>query len=160
MKSFVVILILAAVVGLGFKRWLDKSNPDVIAHPVYAEMHVDAKVGNRELNSVLFVKTVDQEDCNLRAEKGWSKLLSGCPTCTVSAAKCQDDLPARYQRLFDNVAIPSTYLAMERGSRYERDGRLVVYGLTHDEGLAMCEQIRGVVLEKYHGTGTCIAPSE
>ena len=56
--------------------------------------------------------------------------------------------------------IPSTYLAFERRSRYERDGRLVVYGLTHDEGMAVCEMMRSAAARNYKGKTRCIAPSE
>lgn len=156
--SFVIVL---AIIGFVAKRWLDKSNPEVIEHPVYAEMRVDAKEGIREINVVLFGEAVDLDDCNLRTEKTWSKVLAGCPTCVLSPPKCLDSLPPRYAKLFDNVAIPSTYLAFTRGSRFERDGRMVVYGLTRDEGLAVCEQMRNSISkDDYKGTLACIAPSE
>jgi hypothetical protein len=154
------IVIALAVIGFVVKGRLDKSNPDIIEHPVYAEMRVDLKEGIREINIALFAEAVDLDDCNLRTEKTWSKVLSGCPTCELSPPKCLDELPARYQRLFENVAIPSTYLAFTRGSRYERDGRMVVYGLTRDEGLDVCEQMRRAVSKDYSGTLQCIAPSE
>jgi hypothetical protein len=159
--KFIVFVIVLAAIGFVVKGRLDKSNPDVIEHPVYAEMRVDLKEGAREINVVLFGQAVDTDDCNLRTEKTWSKVLSGCPTCVLSPAKCLADLPARYVRLFENVPIPSTYLAFTRGSRFERDGRMVVYGLTRDEGLAVCEQMRrSISKEDYTGTLECIAPSE
>jgi len=160
MKLFVIVIVLA-VIGFVVKGRMDKSNPAVIEHPVYAEMRVDLKEGIREINIALFGEAVDMDDCNLRTEQTWSKVLSGCPACEVSPAKCLEDLPPRYARLFENVAIPSTYLAFMRGSRFERDGRMVVYGLTREEGLAVCEQMRNSVSkEDYTGTLECIAPSE
>jgi hypothetical protein len=159
--KLIVIVIVLAVVGFVVKGRLDKVNPQVIEHPVYAEMRVDAKEGIREINIALFAKAVDLDDCNLRSEKTWSKVLSGCPSCVLSPVKCTNELPPRYARLFDNVAIPSTYLAFTRGSRFERDGRMVVYGLTREEGLAVCDQMRNSVSkEVYSGTLECIAPSE
>jgi hypothetical protein len=159
--KLIVIVVVLAVIGFVVKGRLDKVNPKVIEHPVYAEIRVDAKEGIRELNIALFAKAVDLDDCNLRSEKTWSKVLSGCPTCVLSPVKCTNELPPRYARLFDNVAIPSTYLALTRGSRFERDGRMVVYGLTREEGLAVCEQMRSSVSkEVYSGTLECIAPSE
>lgn len=154
------IVIVLAVIGFVAKSWLDKSNPAVIEHPVYAEMRIDAKEGIREINIVLFAEATSLDDCNLRTEKTWKDVLSGCPSCEISPPKCLVELPARYARLFDNVAIPSTYLAFTRGSRFERNGRLVVYGLTRDEGLAVCEQMRTAVSPKYKGTLQCIAASE
>ena len=158
--KLVSVVIVLVILGLFAKRWLDKSNPEVIEHPVYAEMRVDVKEGIRELNIALFAEAVDQDDCNLRTEKTWKKVLSGCPACEVNPPKCLDSLPARYLRLFENVPIPSTYLAFKRGSRFERNGRMVVYGLTREEGLGICEQLRTSVAEKYSGTLECIAPSE
>ena len=35
-----------------------------------------------------------------------------------------------YHRLFDDEPIPSTYLSLSAGQASERDGRLIVYGLT------------------------------
>lgn len=159
--KLVVIVVVLAVIGFVVKGRLDKSNPEIIEHPVYAEMRVDLKEGIRELNVVLFGKAVDMDDCNLRTENTWKKVLSGCPTCALSPVKCMEALPPRYARLFENSRIPSTYLTFTRGSRFERDGRLVVYGLTRDEGLMVCEQMRNSVSkEDYTGTLECIPPSE
>jgi len=158
--KFIGTVIVLAVVGFGVKSYLDKSNPAVIQNPVYAEMRIDATFGIREINVVLFGEAVSMDDCNMRTENTWKEVMSGCPTCEISPPKCTDDLPPRYARLFDNVAIPSTYLAFSRGSRLERNGRLVVYGLTRDEGLAVCEQLRSSAAANYSGKMECIAPSE
>jgi hypothetical protein len=159
MKLIGIVLVLA-IIGFVVKGRLDKSNPEIIEHPVFAEMRLDYKEGIREVNIALFAEAVDMDDCNLRTERTWSKVLSGCPNCELSPPKCLEELPARYARLFENVAIPSTYLAFTRGSRFERDGRMVVYGLTRDEGLVVCEQMRRTVSKEYSGTLECIAPSE
>ena len=159
MKFWSVVIVLG-VIGFGAKSYLDKSNPDVIKDPVYAEMRMTAKEGIREIEVALFAEAVDMDDCNTRTEKTWKKVMSGCPTCEIGPPKCTDDLPPRYARLFDNVAIPSTYLSFTRGSRYERNGRMVVYGLTRDEGLVVCEMMRKTAAEEYKGTLECIAPSE
>ena len=158
--KFIGTVIVLAVAGFGVKSYLDKSNPAVIHDPVYAEMRIDATFGIREINVVLFGEAVSMDDCNLRTEKTWKEVMSGCPTCEISPPKCTDELPPRYARLFNNEAIPSTYLAFSRGSRFERNGRLVVYGLTRDEGLAVCELLRSSAVENYSGEMECIAPSE
>ena len=41
----------------------------------------------------------------------------------------------------------------------ERDGRLVVYGLTDKEGALVCEQMRKVILKKYSGTAHRVSAS-
>ena len=68
-----------------------------------------------------------------------------------SRPECQAQLPPRYARLFDDEPIPSTYLSASAGNAGERDGRLVVYGLTDQEGAAMCEPIRTMVLRVLQG---------
>ena len=68
-------------------------------------------------------------------------------------------MPPRYARLFDDEQIPSTYLSLTAGLADERDGRLVVYGLTDKEGAVVCEQMRKVILQKYTGTAHCVAPA-
>jgi hypothetical protein len=61
--------------------------------------------------------------------------------------------------LFDDVPIPSTYLSATAANSNERDGRLVVYGLTDAEGKMVCEIVREQVKKEYQGTTRCIAPS-
>jgi hypothetical protein len=78
--------------------------------------------------------------------------LEACPTCTLTPAKCQAQLPVRYARLFNDEPIPSTYLSASAGKADERDGRMVVFGLTDREGEAICAQMRSVILQAYHGT--------
>ena len=66
---------------------------------------------------------------------------------------------AVYARLFDDVPIASPYLAANAGRASERDGRIVVFGLTDAEGMAVCESMRKTVAEKYRGDTDCVAAS-
>ena len=58
--------------------------------------------------------------------------------------------------MFDDVPIHSTYLSFTKGSRYERNGRMVVYGLTSDEGDTLCNALRQQFQTRYTGTVACI----
>lgn len=70
---------------------------------------------------------------------------------------CKPSLPARYEQLFEDVPINMTYLSLTRGSRYERDGRIVIWGVTGKEGAALCEIVRGGVQSRYSGKSHCVS---
>ena len=55
-----------------------------------------------------------------------------------------EKLAARYEQLFDDVPINIAYLSLTRGSRFERDGRMVIWGVTGKEGDQMCEILKQV----------------
>jgi len=116
-------------------------------------------VQGREIEMAVFARMADESDCTLRALLSWSNALKACPTCTLTPAKCQAQLPARYSRLFNDEPIPSTYLSATAGKADERDGRVVVFGLTDQEGEVICEQMRTVILKEYRGTAHCVKAS-
>ena len=51
----------------------------------------------------------------------------------------------RQARLFDDEPIPPSYLSLTAGQAGERDGRLVVHGLTDREAALIFEQMRKVM---------------
>ncbi len=159
MKKLVLLIVLAAAGYFVYARF-QAGNPEHIENPVYAELRVDTKVGSRELNLVLFGEMVDDVDCRERFGSAWDKIVEGCAGCSMRLASCRSDLEPRYRRLFDDTAIHSTYLSFTKGSRYERNGRMVVYGLTGDEGDALCESMRQQFQAHYEGTVACVRRRE
>jgi hypothetical protein len=155
MKKLILLIVLA-VAGYFAYTHFQAANPEHIENPVYAELRVDAKVGGRELNLALFGEMVDEVDCRERFGRAWDKIVAGCAECSMRLASCRSDLEPRYRRLFDDTVIASTYLSFTKGSRYERNGRMVVYGLTSDEGDALCESLRQQFQTRYEGTVACI----
>jgi NifB/MoaA-like Fe-S oxidoreductase len=105
---------------------------------------------------VLFGEMASQEDCQQRSERAWQKLIEGCKQCTMALSSCKADLEPRYRKLFDNAAIHSSYLSFTRGSRFERNGRMVVYGLTSDQGDAVCGSIVTAFQQRYEGKVSCV----
>jgi len=158
MKFLVVLIALAGIAYVVHGRQ-QAMNPEVIETPVYAEFRVNATVQDREIDMVLFGEMASTEDCQQRANRVWEKLIDGCKECTMTLSSCKAELEPRYQRLFDDAPIHSTYLSFNRGSRYERNGRMVVYGLTGEEGNAMCEGIRSHFQSRYEGTVNCVIGS-
>ena len=122
-------------------------------------MRGSANLGSREIEMVIFGRASSDEDCRVRARVSVEGALSACPSCQMQPVSCKNELPARYARLFDDMAIPSTYLSMTAGASDERDARLVVYGLTDQEGAYICEELRKMVLQKYRGAAHCVAAS-
>jgi hypothetical protein len=155
MKKLIVLVALAAAGYFAYGRF-QNGEPEQIENPVYAELRLDMKVGNRELNLALFGEMVDDADCRQRFERAWNKIIEGCPDCSMRLSSCNADLEPRYRRLFDDTQIHSTYLSFTKGSRDERNGRMVVYGLTRDEGDAVCDSLRQQFQTRYTGEVACI----
>ena len=155
MKFVLILLVLGGVAYAGYSSFQAR-NPELIEHPVYAEIRLDARISGRELNLVLFGEMASDEDCRERANRVWQKTIEGCTGCTMKTTLCKTDLEPRYRRLFEDAPIQSTYLSFARGSRYERNGRMVIYGLTSDEGDAMCEITKAEFERKYEGVVQCV----
>ncbi len=156
MKFLIVLVALGAVGYVLYNSQQQSLNPDAIESPVYAEIRTDIRIQGREIDMVLFGEMAGQEDCEQRAGRMWQKLIDDCKECTMTLSSCKSDIEPRYRRLFDDTAIHSTYLSFKRGSRFERNGRMVVYGLTSEEGDAVCGIIKTEFEKHYDGTVSCV----
>lgn len=156
MKFLVLLLAIAAVVYVIHDRREEALNPTVIETPVYAELRVGKHVQGRDIDMVLFAQMAGTEDCQQRSERVWQKLIDNCKECRMSLSSCKAELEPRYRRLFDDAPLYSTYLSFNRGNRYERNGRMIVYGLTGDEGKFVCETIKSEFQTHYEGTVSCV----
>jgi hypothetical protein len=155
-----VLIVLVVVGWLAYQKFVSGSGPPkVIENPVYGEMRATIDAQGREIEMAVFARMSDENDCQTRAQILWSDALKDCPTCRLQSVKCQAALPPRYARLFKDEPIPSTYLSATAGRSDERDGRIVVYGLTDSEGAAICDVMRDAILKRYHGTVHCIKAS-
>ena len=159
MKTLFALSVLGVIGWFAYQRFAGGGPPPVIENPVYGEMRATANIQGREIEMAIFARMTDDNECKLRSQAVWSDALEDCPTCTVQSVKCQAELPPRYARLFRDEPIPSTYLSASAGRSDERDGRLVVYGLTDKEGAAICEIVREQMLKRYHGTAHCVQAS-
>ena len=90
----------------------------------------------------------------------WGNVISACAQCSSQVKDCRTELPARYAKLFSNVPIASTYLSLTRGSKTERDGRMVIYGLTTQEGNLLCEQMKQQFSTRYTGKLECVPSNQ
>jgi hypothetical protein len=154
--KYLIILIALGAAGFTYYNQQQGVNPEVIEAPVYAELRTDMRIQGREIDMVLFGEMASQEDCQERAGRMWQKLIDDCKECTMTLSSCKAELEPRYRRLFDDTSIHSTYLSFDRGTRFERNGRMVVYGLTADEGDTVCGIIKAEFEKQYEGTVNCV----
>jgi hypothetical protein len=157
MKTIIVYSLLIAAVLYGYN--LFRNNPSVVENPVYVESRVVFEIPemSRELEYVLVGEMVSESDCQDRSERYLNKLFEDCKACQVKILKCDSNLERRYRKLFSGHKTHTTYLSLDRGNRFERNARMVIWGLTVEEAKMACEMIKKQVKEKYSGTVGCVA---
>jgi hypothetical protein len=153
-KVFVVVII---AIGIYFYKILS-DNPSEITDPVYMESRVNIDVPNtsRELEVVFIGEMASKDDCTKRKRYYLEHLLEKCQFCTIKLTECKLDIHSRYKNLFLDRKTHTTYLRLTKGSRFERNGQLVVWGLTDEEAHFFCSDLKGRIKEKYTGTVKCI----
>jgi hypothetical protein len=158
-----LLIIVALLVAAHF--WYEHSHgpgsnkAPVATDPHYLEVRATNVVGGREIEFALFARALHERDCANGTRAGWASITKACPTCTSQPPRCSKELPARYARLFDDAPIPSAYLSGTAGSEHERDIRVVVYGLTDQEGVAICEAMRTELAKNFVSATHCVNPS-
>ncbi len=153
MGKLVLLLLLAAA---GYYWHSHKQDPEQITVPVYAEARVDLQVQGRELNMVLLGKMVDEDDCAARGELFWRHALEDCHECQFIRYECKPALSDIYQPLFANQPTRTSYIKLERGNRFERDGRMLVWGLNKFEAEWLCSFLQAKMKQTYNGQVGCV----
>ena len=156
MKKWIVLILAIGAAYYFYQKRQDPSNPDQIDKPVYAELRVTLNAPGRELEMALFAAMASEEECKTRTQLVWDNVISACVQCSSQVKDCRTELPARYAKLFSNVPIASTYLSLTRGAKTERDGRMVIYGLTTQEGNTLCEHMKQQFATRYTGKLECV----
>ncbi len=153
------LLLIIAVAGGYYAYGIYRNNPVDIIDPVYVESRVDVEIPQigRELEYVFVGEMVSQQDCRKRSRRYLEKLLEACADCTIKQLHCTADLAKRYKKLFDGHTTYTTYLSFDKGNRFERNGRMVIWGLNEHEAKAACEHIKKDVRENYQGEVSCVA---
>ena len=153
MKKLIILLV---VIGAGYYFYIYSADPSEITNPYYAEARVKLKVHSRELTMVLMGEMSDIADCEKRGQRFWSKTLEACETCVFVDYQCKTELSKRYQILFENRPTYTTYVVAERGTRFERDARMIVWGLSKAESTEFCNYLVKTMKKKYKGQVSCI----
>ena len=151
-----MILFLALAIGLGYYFYTTSTNPSEISNPYYMEAQIKLKVQNRDLTMVLLGKMVDKSDCETRGKITWSGVLKDCETCEFVNYQCKTDLTVRQQILFNKQQTHTTYAVADRGTRFERDGRMIVWGLSKNESTEFCNYLKAAIKKEYRGQVSCL----
>jgi hypothetical protein len=150
---FVVIIAIAVYVY----KILD-DNPSVITNPVYLEsrVRIDIPDTSRALDVVFIGEMASRDDCAKRKDYYLDNLLENCRYCAIKVTECKLDIHSRYKTLFSDRKTHTTYLSLTKGSRFERNGRIVVWSLTDEEANFLCNGMKAEIDKKYTGTVKCI----
>ena len=153
------ILLIIAAVGGYYAYGIHRDNPMDIADPVYVESRVDVEIPqlDRELEYLFIGEMVSQQDCRERSRRYLESLFEDCKDCNLKRIHCTSNLARRYEKLFDGHTTYTTYLSFDKGNRFERNGRMVIWGLNEYEAKAACEHIKKDVVERYKGEVSCVA---
>lgn len=156
MKKLILLAGIIAIGIYGYKVFSD--NPSVVTNPVYMESRVTIDVPNtsRELEVVFLGEMVSQEDCTERSKNYLANLLENCRICTIKTTQCKVEIHRRDKKLFTDSKTHTTYLSLTKGNRFERNGRLVVWGLNDEEAKLLCSEIKNNIGDKYNGNAKCI----
>ncbi len=156
MKKLIFLIMIIAIGIYGHK--ILGENPSEISDPVYMESRVTIDIPNtsRELEVVFLGEMVSHGDCSKRRENYLANLLEKCHVCEIKSTECKTEIHSRNKKLFSDRKAHTTYLSLSKGNRFERNGRLVVWGLNDEEALLVCKSLRDQIGENYKGTGKCI----
>lgn len=151
-----VIIALILLSGLGYYYYINNTNPAEINDPTFAQARIEFTVQNRDLTMVLMGKMANTTDCEKRGQRFWKRVLEKCESCDFIDYQCKQELPARYQKLFENKPTYATYIVAERGDRTERDARMIVWGLSKMESNVFCQYMSKNMKTTYKGKVSCV----
>ncbi len=155
-----VLFWLAIIGGLGYlfyqEIYSDYGRPLEITDPVYGQFRLNISFPDRELKWDFFVKYASFEECRSEIGGGMPEMLEDCEICEIAKSECKKELDDRQMAMFRNEPHFVTYLAGTAGNAGERDGRLIIWGLSKDEARAACQAMLNDVAHRYSGKLECI----
>jgi hypothetical protein len=156
-------LILLIVLGAAGYLYRQQPDPEIVSDPVYAEFRIGIDVDNRTFDQVILVKTGDSAEC--RKLLGRADIIYGSEAdeaghhWKMRSSECKAEIGARYAALFDDLPTHVTYLSVGRGGWYEREARMVTWGVTVEESDMLCDVLAKFLTETRKirsGYVTCI----
>ena len=157
-----VLLVLLAVLYLATRPggWIPGlgRDPGAIMNPVYAAVRFRTQIQDRSFEMVEIARTFDHDDCNAVTgtiiERMQQRHRSGI-VWELETSHCVEALDARSQRLFENKPTFVNYIAASPGASGERELRLVIWGVTAEEGDLICSEIPRVQ-DRWMGSVSCV----
>jgi hypothetical protein len=144
------LILLLVIIGSAFYYYQQKQrsalDPEVIAHPTFAEIRMTLNARGRTFEQVLFAKTVDDADCKKYSKNVIDDLQKkqsndSAGQWLVKLSECKPELAPRYAKLFDDEPTFVTYISMARGDRREREMRLLYWGVSVEESDRVCDSV-------------------
>lgn len=163
MKFIFIVIVVGAAIHLYLRHQQSVLNPEVIANPVYAEIHMTLDAQNRAFEQVLFAQTVNQDDCKKHSDEVRKffdhETSPGDLRWKIKSSECKAELSKRYAQLFENEPTFVTYLSMARGVPKEREMRLIYWGVSVAESDKVCDGVSQLQKQR-KGAVTCIRASK
>ncbi len=145
MKKFIIFLVILGISALAFDKQKKDREKELARKPAYLDARLKMSFQDRSLDSVMFVKALDEADCQQQSRVLEDALKKGaesiCPTCKFQQAECKEELAPRYAKLFDDVPTSVTYLSLSRGSSDEREARVIYWGVSVEESDKLCNAV-------------------
>lgn len=169
MKRLVIVLLVLAALGyLAKTSDFNKSGrsadgdaaPEVITDPVYAEVRFHTDIHDRSFQAVALAKTVNEADCKHGTDQLVQRITnpqgSGRLKWTLVSSECSKTIDSRAQHLFENKRTFVNYVSGARGASDEREERLIIWGVTAEEGDMICEVMVPAMQKQRQGAVKCI----
>lgn len=149
MKKFVILVLILAGGGYFYQRnhsTLASGSFAPIEKPVYAEARVKMDVRGHILEALLLAETLDDADCTRQRaalekymQQGMARACHN--NCEIEHVVCKAELEPRYAKLFNNEPTYLTYMRLGRGTREERELRIIYWGLTVEQSDTICSAV-------------------
>jgi hypothetical protein len=104
------------------------------------------------IEAVFLAATASQTECQARTALA---MFSRCPTCKFTKMSCADELPSRFQNVWDGKPYRATYMIFTHGEKGERDGRLIFFSVPSSVVAGACPAMEARIRETYKGTIEC-----
>ncbi|GAA5213240.1 hypothetical protein ACFSJ3_00190 [Corallincola platygyrae] len=153
MKQLIILAALLGVAYFGFNHFSPKFGSPKVTDPYYVEIRVSYP--HESINLVGFGLMHSLQECQAESESIWLKALKHVGKVNVST-DCKKELPAKYQKLFDNKPFDATYITLDPQHESERKGRFVIYGVPSSLMQSRCEALINQTQNQYRGKVNCI----
>lgn len=162
MKKFLFLFFVLGAIGYWYKQQHpsdDRSNPETISNPIYAQMKIALEVNGRTFDQVILVAVADQAECAKMQGMAQNVYGPNAPKSgqnwTIKSSECTTEIEPRYAKVFENRPTYVTYLSIGRGDRKEREMRIVTWGVSVEESNALCDGMARTLASR-KGTVACI----
>ncbi len=149
MKKFIILILILAAGGYFYqhrKPAAESTSFSPIEKPFYTEARVKMNIQGHELEALLISEAADELDCMKQrdaAEKYMKQAMASLchNNCALEHVVCKPELEVRYAKLFNNEPTFLTYMRLARGTKDEREMRIIYWGLTVAQSDTICDAV-------------------